>query len=328
MERPRILVAREVFPSVLERLGRHFEVQANADDRIYSAVELARQLAGRQGAFITPTEPLNAEVLAANPQLKIVASMGVGTNNIDIEACTAQGVLVTNAPDVLTETTADLGFALVLAAARRLAESEAWLRAGHWDKWRYDSFMGTDVHHSTLGILGMGRIGQAIARRGAHGFGMQVLYHNRRPLDPLTEAGCRARWVDFETLLRDSDHLVVMPPYSAATHHIVGARELALMRPGATLVNIGRGGLVDEDALADALEAGRLHAAGLDVFEGEPRVNPRLLALKNVVLTPHIGSASGPTRLAMADLAADNLVRFFAGQAPLTPVNPQVLAAA
>jgi gluconate 2-dehydrogenase len=231
----------------------------------------------------------------------------------------------TNAPDVLTETTADFGFALLMATARRISESEHFLRAGTWQTWGYDMFAGTDVHGSTLGILGMGRIGQAIARRGAHGFGMNVIYHNRSPLAPDLEAACKARYVGMEELLRTADHLVLVVPYSASSHHAIGAAELAQMKPTANLINIARGGIVDDAALAAALREGRIAAAGLDVYEGEPRVHPDLLTVPNVVLTPHIASATVPTRKAMANLAADNLIAFLLDGKPLTPLNAEVL---
>jgi gluconate 2-dehydrogenase len=237
---------------------------------------------------------------------------------------TARGVLGTNTPDVLTETTADFGFALMMATARRMAESEHFLRAGLWNQWRYDMFAGADIHGATLGILGMGRIGQGIARRGAHGFGMQVIYHNRSHLDAATEADCKARWVSKEELLKSADHLVLVLPYSAQSHHAIGAAELAQMKPTATLVNIARGGIVDDAALAAALRNKTIAAAGLDVFEGEPQVHPDLLTVPNVVLTPHIASASLPTRLAMANLAADNLIQFLTQGKALTPLNPEV----
>ena len=240
-------------------------------------------------------------------------------------SATAAGVLATNTPDVLTETTADFGFALILATARRLTESEHFLRAGQWNRWSLDMFAGAEVHGSTLGILGMGRIGQAIARRGAHGFGMQVIYHNRSRLDAATEADCKARYVEKDELLRSADHLILVLPYSAESHHAIGAAELARMKPTATLVNIARGGIVDDAALAQALRERRIAAAGLDVFEGEPRVHPDLLDLTNVVLTPHIASATMATRKAMAMLAADNVIAYLTEGRALTPLNPQVL---
>jgi len=328
--KPVVLVCRAVFPEVVQRLRQHFEVEDNPSDEVWSKADLIRRLAGKVGAFTTGSVPIDAEVLDANPQLKVVANMAVGYNNIDIPACTARGVLATNTPDVLTETTADFGFALMMAAARRMAESEHYLRRGEWNKWFYDMFVGSDIHHATLGVLGMGRIGQAIARRGALGFDMRVLYHNRSRLDPATEASCRATYVSKEQLLREADHLVIVMPYSKESHHAIGAAELALMKPTATLTNVARGGIVDDAALAQALADKRIAAAALDVFEGEPKVHPDLLKVPNVVLTPHIASATVATRRAMADLAADNLVAGLglgpsAGRPP-SPINPDVLA--
>ena len=227
-----------------------------------------------------------------------------------------------------TEQWAAIGFALLLATARRVTESEHFLRAGRWTHWAYDMFAGADVHGATLGVLGMGRIGQAIARRGALGFCMKVVYHNRSRLSEAEEAAIGARWLSLPELMAQADHLVIVVPYSAATHHLVGPAQLALMKPTATLTNIARGGVVDDAALAEALKAGQLAAAGLDVFEGEPQVHPALLTLPNVVLTPHIASASLATRRAMAELAADNLIAALTGGQPLTPLNPEVLAKA
>jgi gluconate 2-dehydrogenase len=328
MSKPRILIARAVFPEVIERLSQHFEVESNQADAVWSKAELTARLRDKDGAFTTGSDRIDGEVLAACPQLKVCANMAVGYNNFDLDAMTARGVLGTNTPDVLTETTADFGFALLMATARRIAESEHYLRAGQWTKWSYDMFAGSDIHGATLGILGMGRIGQGIARRGAHGFGMNVIYHNRSRLDEATERECKARYVSKEELLKTADHLVLVLPYSAASHHAIGAAELAQMKPTATLVNIARGGIVDDAALARALRDKRVAAAGLDVFEGEPKVHPDLLTVPNVVLTPHIASSSVPTRLAMANLAADNLIEFFARGKALTPLNPQVLAQA
>lgn len=324
--RQQVLVARAVFPEVLARLREHFEVDHNADDRIWPKAELIARLQGKAGAFTTGSERVDADVLAACPDLRVVANMAVGYNNFDVAAASARGVLLTNTPDVLTETTADFGFALMMATARRIAESEHFLRRGEWTKWSYDMFTGSDVHGATLGILGMGRIGMAIARRGALGFGMRVVYHNRRRLDAAQEAPIGARWVDKATLLREADHLVLVLPYSSESHHSIGAAELALMKPTATLTNVARGGIVDDAALAVALRERRIAAAGLDVFEGEPTVHPALLDLPNVVLTPHIASASVATRRAMADLAADNLIAALTGGVPPTPINARELA--
>ena len=324
--RPSILIARAVFAETIERLAQHFEVESNPDDTVWTKAELIARLQGKAGAFTTGSERIDAEVLAACPQLKIVANMAVGYNNFDVPAMTAAGVLGTNAPDVLTETTADFGFALLMATARRVTESEHFLRAGRWTKWSYDLFAGAEVHGSTLGILGMGRIGQGIARRGALGFGMTVIYHNRTRLAPELEAACKACYVDKDELLRSADHLVLVLPYSAQSHHSIGAAELALMKPTATLINIARGGIVDDAALAAALRERRIAAAGLDVFEGEPKVHPELLSVSNVVLTPHIASATITTRKAMANLAADNLIAYLTEGRALTPLNPQVIA--
>ena len=328
--RQKVLVARAVFADAIERLREHFEVETNDADEIWSQAEMIRRLQGKVGLFITGTQPIDAVLLTACPQLRAVCSMAVGYNNVDLPACTARGVLVSNAPDVLTQTTADFGFALMMAAARRIAESEHFLRRGEWTKWSYDLFAGADVHGTTLGILGMGRIGQAIARRGALGFGMRVLYHNRSQLSAGVEAELGASYVTKEQLLRACDHLVLVLPYNPASHHTIGAAELALMKATATLTNSARGGIVDDAALAHALRDRRIAAAGLDVFEGEPAVHPDLLTLPNVVLTPHIASASLPTRRAMAHLAVDNLIAALgagphAGRPP-TALNPEVLA--
>lgn len=329
MSKPSVLVCRAVFPDIVDRLREHFDVEDNPSDAVWSPAELIQRLQGKAGLFITGTQPIDTALLDACPQLKAVCSMAVGYNNVDVPACTAHGVVVSNAPDVLTETTADFGFALMMAAARRITESEHFLRSGAWTKWGVDAFAGADIHGATIGVLGMGRIGRGVARRGALGFGMKVIYHNRSRLDTAIEAELGARWVDKETLLRESDHLVIVVPYSAASHHLVGAAELALMKPTATLTNIARGGVVDDAALAAALRDKVIAAAGLDVFEGEPTVHPDLLTVPNVVLTPHIASASIPTRRAMANLAVDNLIAAlgFGPQAgkPPTALNPEVL---
>ena len=326
--KPRILISRAIFPQVVDKLASHFDVESNQADELWSPQDIARRLQGKQGALTTGSERVDAALLAQCPGLKICANMAVGYNNFDLPAMTAAGVLATNAPGVLTETTADMGFALMMAAARRITEGEHYLRAGQWDRWAYDMLIGQDVHGATLGIIGMGRIGQAIARRGALGFGMKVLYHNRSRLPEADEAAVGAQYVSKEDLLRRADHVVLVVPYSAESHHTIGAAELALMKPSATLTNIARGGIVDDHALAHALQTGQIAAAGLDVFEGEPKVIPELLACTNVVLTPHIASATVPTRLAMANLAADNLIDFLLHGKALTPLNPEVLGQA
>lgn len=327
MSKPHILIARAISPEVVDFLRQHFEVQTNQDDVVWSPEELAQHLQGKDGVLTTGSQTINAALLAACPQLKVVSNMAVGYNNFDVAAMTAAGVQGTNAPDVLTETTADFGFALLMATARRVTESEHYLRAGLWKEWRYDLFAGAEVHGSTLGIIGMGRIGQGIAKRGAYGFGMNVIYHNRSRLSDALETECKASYVSKEELLQTADHVVLVLPFTPENRHTIGAAELAQMKPTATLINIARGGIVDDAALAQALRAKTIAAAGLDVFEGEPSVHPDLLTVPNVVLTPHIASATMATRRAMAQLAADNLVAVLGGQGPLTPVNQPDVAA-
>jgi gluconate 2-dehydrogenase len=322
--KPTILIARAVFPDVIERLSAHFEVESNQEDLIFSPGQLQRKMHNKDGLFVTPSERISAEVIAASPKLKMIANMAVGYNNIDVEAATRAGVMASNTPDVLNETTADFAWALMMATARRVTESERWLRAGQWDKWRYDTLLGADVHGATLGIIGMGRIGQAIARRSI-GFNMRVIYHNRSRLPASQEqASNHAQFVSKETLLRTADHIILMLPHSSESHHTIGAAELALMKPTATLVNMARGGIVDDVALIAALRDHKIAAAGLDVFENEPAFHPDFLSLSNVVLTPHIGSASEPTRRAMANCAADNLIAALTGGDPPNLLNPGV----
>ena len=321
MSKPKILVARAIFPEIITKLAQYFEVESNPGDDIWSKSQFIEKLHGKHGVFTTGGERIDAEVLAACPDLKICANMAVGYNNFDLPAMTAASVQATNSPDVLTETTADFGFALLMATARRVTESEHYLRAGKWTKWSYDMFAGSDIHGSTLGIIGMGRIGQGIAKRGAHGFGMKVVYHNRSRLNEDLEAQCKASYISKDELLKTADHVMLVVPYSPESHHTIGAAELALMKPTATLINIARGGIVDDEALATALRDKRIAAAGLDVFEGEPKVHPDLLTVPNVVLTPHIASATLPTRMAMANLAADNLIAVLTGKKALTPLN-------
>lgn len=327
--RASVLVARAVFDDIVDRLREHFDVTINDDDTPWSQAELIEKLQGKVGAFITGGEKIDATLLDACPDLRAIGSMAVGYNHIDVAACTERGVLVSNAPDVLTETTADFAFALMMAAARRISDSERALRAGEWTKWSVEQFAGADIHGSTLGVLGMGRIGAAIARRASQGFKMKILYHNRTQLGTVEELRTGGRYVSKEDLLRKCDHLMIVVPFTAETKHLIGAEELALMKPTATLTNIARGGVVDDAALAQALQEGRLAAAGLDVFEGEPTVNPALLECRNVVLTPHIASSSVPTRRAMANLAVDNLLAALGvGENPGKPptaLNSQVL---
>lgn len=321
----RVLVTREVFDEVLAHLDEHFEVESNQGDTPLSADEFAARLAGKAGALTTIVDRVDEAVLARCPQLKAVCNIAVGFNNFDLAACTQHGVLATNTPGVLDDSTADFTWALILAAARRVTESERYLRAGQWTGWKLKQFLGTDVHHATLGILGMGRIGQKVARR-AHGFEMPVLYHNRSRLSPEDEQALNAKYVGLDELLAQSDILTIHTPYSAETHHLVGAAEFAKMKPGVVFIHASRGGVVDDAALVAALKNGRIGAAGLDVYEGEPKLNAELLKFDNVVLTPHIASSSEATRRNMAMLAAQNLVAALRGETPPNLLNPAVRA--
>jgi len=322
--KPRILVARAIFPDALASLEESFEVKSNQADEVFSPDNLRKELAQVAGALVFGSERIDQNALADAKNLKIVANISVGYNNFDVPAMTTAGVMATNTPDVLTDSTADFGFALMMAAARRITESEHWIRNGQWDKMSivYNP-LGMDLHHTTLGIIGMGRIGQGIAKRGL-GFGMNVIYHNRKRLSDADEKACGAHYVDKETLLREADHVVLVVPYSAESHHLIGAKEIALMKSTATLVNIARGGIVDDAALAAALKAKQIFAAGLDVYEGEPKVHPELLKLSNVVLAPHIASATEKTRRAMIDLAVRNLRAALAGKKPPSLINTEL----
>ncbi|BEI42306.1 D-glycerate dehydrogenase [Polynucleobacter sp. HIN10] len=322
--KPKILVARAIFPDDLVKLQDRYEVISNQTDQVFTPDQLRNHLANVDGALVTGSERIDQSALANAKRLKIVANISVGYNNFDVPAMTAAKVMATNTPDVLTDTTADFGFALLMATARRITESEHWIRNGQWDKWSIvHNPLGMDLHHSTLGIIGMGRIGQGIAKR-ALGFGMKVVYHNRKRLSEADEKACGARYLDKETLLREADHVILVVPYSAESHHLIGAKEIALMKPTATLVNIARGGIVDDAALAAALKAKTIFAAGLDVFEGEPKVHPELLKLSNVVLAPHIASATEKTRRAMIALASENLSAALAGKRPPSLINTEL----
>jgi gluconate 2-dehydrogenase len=323
--KPHILITRTLDATLVDELRRHFEVDdSQKRDGPHSAEELRLRLADKDGVLLF-ADRIDAATLDAAPRLKAVCNITVGYNNVDVEACTARGILVTNAPGVLDDTTADMTWALLLAAARRIAESDRWLRAGNWKGMKFSDRFGLDVHHATLGILGMGRIGRAVARRAA-GFDMRVIYHNRTRLDPALEQATGARFVGIDELLAEADFLSLHLPYTEASRNIIGEAELARMKPTAILVNASRGGLVDEDALIDALREGRIAGAGLDVFDGEPKVNSGFLGLDNVVLAPHMGSATRATRLAMARLGIANLVDALAGAVPRCLVNPEALA--
>jgi gluconate 2-dehydrogenase len=322
--KPAIALTRKIFPDILDLLREHFEVVENPTNAMLDTAGLASLLDGKRGALTQLVDRIDEPLLDRCPELKVVSNVAVGYNNIDVAACTRRGIIVTNTPGVLDETTADLAFALLMAAARRLTEAEAWLRAGHWKSWAFDLFLGQDIHHATLGIVGMGRIGQAVARRG-RGFGMRILYHNRTRLEPDLEAATEATHVPFDQLLRESDFVLLQVPHTPETHHLIGARELALMKPTGILINSARGGVVDDAALIDALKNRRIAGAGLDVFENEPNFHPGFLDLTNVVLMPHIGSATLATRRQMAMTAASNLIAALTTGKPPNLVNPEVL---
>ncbi len=320
----KILVTRTVFPEIIQALERKFEVATNPDDTPWPPEEIARRIAGCSGALSTVMCRFDEAVMAAAPGLKVISNIAVGYNNIDVPAATKRGIRVTNTPGVLDDTTADLTWALLMAAARRVAEGDAFVRRGGWKiAFSMSAFLGADIHHATLGVIGMGRIGQAIARR-ALGFDMRVLYHNRSRIPEAEEKRLSATWVERDRLLGESDFVVVMVPYSPAVHHLVGAAEIARMKPTAILVNTARGGVVDDAALVEALRAKRIAGAALDVFEGEPKLNPGYLELPNVVLTPHVGSASRATRLRMCETAVANLTAVLEGRPAPNLVNKEL----
>jgi gluconate 2-dehydrogenase len=317
----KVLITRGVFAEVVDALSKRFEVEHNAEDRPWPPEELARRLQGASGAMATVMDRFDEPILAQCPELKVISNIAVGYNNIDVPACTRRGIRVTNTPGVLDDTTADLAWSLLMATARRIAEADAYVRRGDWKiAFGVQYFLGQDIHHATLGIIGMGRIGQAIARR-ASGFDMRVVYNNRSRLPEADEKRLNATRVERDDLLAQSDFVVVMVPYSPATHHMIGAAEIAKMKPTAILVNSARGGVVDDAALVDALKAKRIAGAGLDVFEGEPKLDPEFAKLPNVVLTPHIGSASRATRIVMCNTAAANMTAVLEGRQPANPVN-------
>jgi glyoxylate reductase len=315
----KVLVTREIPEAGLHLLDG-FDVTV-LYERPPERGELLEAVRGANGILSTATEKVDGEVMdAAGDDLRVVANMAVGYDNIDVGAAKERGVVVTNTPGVLDETTADVAFMLMLAAARRLGEGERLLRSGKWEWWGPKQLRGLDVWGKKLGIVGLGRIGRAVARR-AKGFGMEILYHNRsRKEDAEKELG--ARYLRLQELLGQSDFVSIHTPLTDETRHLIGAKELGIMKPGAVLVNTSRGPVVDEGALADALENGGIFAAGLDVYEEEPKVRPKLLELENVVLAPHIGSASIESRDKMATLAAENLAAVLRGEQPKTPVEP------
>ena len=323
--KPRVLVTRRVYPAAIAILQEDCTVDYRDSLEVVDEATLRRRLQHAHGVVCQLTDPITAAALADAPHLRVVSQVAVGYDNVDVAAATARRIVVTNTPGVLTESTADLTWALLLATARRLGEAERFLRGGRWQRWDVDLLAGIDVHGKTLGIVGMGRIGQAVARR-AQGFAMRVLYSAPRPLAGDAAAALRAQHVPLRLLLAQSDFVSVHAPYRPDTHHLIGADELAAMKRGAFLLNTSRGPIVDEAALVAALEEGLLGGAGLDVFEREPQVHAGLLARDDVVLLPHIGSATIATRTRMCTLAAENCAAVLRGERPPNPVNPEVLA--
>lgn len=319
--RKSVLVTREVFDETIAFLKGYFEVDANQSDRLYSRDELIAKLQGKDGVQTSSSDRIDGELLGRCPSVKAVCNTAVGYNNIDVEACTRHGVMVTNTPGVLTDSVADYSMGMIIATCRRMTEGESYLRSGEWKGSFLKQLLGQDVHGATLGIFGFGRIGRAIARR-ALGFDMKILYHSRTRAAAAVEQEAHAEYVGKEDLLRRSDVVLLILPYVAETHHFIGAKELALMKPSAVLVNMARGSIVDDAALVEALRNRTIWAAGLDVYENEPKLNPGLMNLKNVVLSPHIASASEPTRQAMAMTAAKNLAAALSGQTPPNLLNP------
>lgn len=317
----RILVTREVFDETIVFLQGHFDVESNQTDRLYAREELVAKLSGKDGAQTSSSDRVDGALLDLCPTVQAICNTAVGYNNIDIEACTRRGVMVTNTPGVLTDSVADYSMGMIVATCRRMTEGENYLRGGEWKGTFLKQMLGQDVHGATLGIMGFGRIGQAIARR-ARGFDMKILYHSRSRAAPEAEKESGAAYVGKEELLRRADVVLLILPYTQETHHYIGAKDLAMMKPAAVLVNMARGGIVDDGALIQALKNKTIRAAGLDVYENEPQFNPGFLELKNVVLSPHIASASEPTRKAMAMTAAKNLVAALSGDTPPNLLNP------
>jgi len=321
---PRVLVTRRIYPEAVELLRQHFEVDYNGADESLSPDDLLSRAAGKQGLVAQLTDKFPAPVLDRLDGVRVISDVSVGYDNIDIPHATSRGILVTNTPDVLTDTTADLAFALLMATARRIVEGHALIHAGKWSKWSIDFLVGQDIHHRTLGIFGLGRIGQAMAKR-AGGFGMRILYHDAERAPVSVESALQAQFVSKEDLLRQADFISIHVPLNDATRKLIGEPELRLMKKTAILVNTARGPVVDEAALAQALAEGWIAGAGLDVFEHEPEIHPTLLRLDNVVLTPHIGSATVATRLEMCMKAARNMVAALTGGQPESPVNREAL---
>jgi glyoxylate reductase len=315
-----VLISNVLPAEALALIPKDISVDYHDSQDVLPRSELMARLRGKGGLICHIVSTIDDEVLAAAPTVRVVANVAVGYNNIDIAAAQRRGVVVTNTPDVLTETTADFAWALLMAAARRVLEADRFVRSGQWARWQWDLLWGADIHGKTLGVVGFGRIGRAVARR-ALGFNMHVLYQDAVQADAAVERDLRASRVELETLLKESDFVSLHTPFLPETRHLMNARTLRLMKRSAILVNAARGPIVDETALVRALQEGWIAGAGLDVFEEEPKVHPGLIALTNVVVAPHIASASLDTRRAMATLAVRNCLAVLDGKAPITPVS-------
>jgi glyoxylate reductase len=323
-ERWPVLVTRRLPQPAMERIAERCDITLHEGEAAMPRDRLLSEVKGKAGAVTLLTDKVDDDFLdAAGSQLVIVANYAVGFDNIDVDACTRRGVMCSNTPEVLTETTADTAFALIMAAARRIAEGDRFLRGRKGWVWGPMMMLGQDVHHKTIGILGFGRIGQALARR-AKGFGMNVIYHDVYRPPPEVERESGAEFRELDDLLAEADFISIHVNLTPETRHLMNAERLRKMRPTAVLVNTSRGPVIDEAALADALREGVIFGAGLDVFEKEPEVHPELLKLENVVVLPHLGSATVDTRIAMGMLAADNLIAGLEGRRPPTILNPQV----
>ena len=319
----KVLVTRVIPQKALNLLQEKAEVTINLEDRAMTEEEIIGHLPGKLALLSMVSDPISAKILKAGGDLKIVANFAVGVNNIDLAAATRLKIAVTNTPDVLTDTTADLTFALILGVARRLAEGDRFVREGKWVEWKPSLLMGSDVHGKTLGIVGLGRIGSAVAQR-ALGFRMKILYTDVRPADRSVEEGCRARFVPLRDLLRESDFVSLHVPLTPETTHLIGREELRLMKKSAFLINASRGPVVDERALVEALRLGTIAGAGLDVFEKEPAVTPEFFSMENTLLLPHVGSATLETREKMALVAVRNILAVLAGETPPNILNPEI----
>ncbi|MEX2592451.1 MAG: D-glycerate dehydrogenase [Anditalea sp.] len=323
MKKPKVFLTRELPPKAMERLRQETELEMNMEDRVLTKKELIEGVKGKDGLLCLLTDQIDEEVLSADSGLKVVANYAVGFNNIEVEVATRLGIPVSNTPGVLTETSADLAFALIMSVSRRIAEADKFIRTGKWAGWGPLQFLGTDIYGTTLGIIGLGRIGKAVAKR-AKGFSMDIKYWNRTRLSEEEELQLGIEYLPFDELLKVADFVSINIAFNEETFHLISDRELELMKASAVLINTSRGPVVDEKALVQALRAGQIWGAGLDVFENEPQIEPELLEMNNVVILPHLGSATIATRTKMAMIAIDNLLAVLQGKQAPNLVNDQI----